>query len=382
MKKLLLTTLALTAAVSSFAFDFGGAAGNLSKFQKSGEEDFKINQKNFASLWTRIPFGETSAYFAAQGRFQFEYDGLSETTVNAADLDYAQLYFSAGNFEFKFGRFARSDLSGIVYNQAGDGAEISYAVPSFNASAWAAYTGLLNSQLTTINDPDYSADSEKIYDPCAKYITGGAKVSFPSLFAEQTLSLEAVLAKRLEGVKYDRLFAELALEGPLSFINGLFYDLTGVIGISSYDDGDPLLSYLAKTDISFYPGVKDAKIALSAVYASGTPDSADADTTAFLAFTSTTAVNSVQQDEFSSIFLPGISASIKPLKSLLVSAGSDLVFSTNENKVKYAGFQYNAGADWQIVSDVYAGAALTQYFDKDNSNNSRTAVSLKAVILF
>ncbi len=383
MKKLLLSALILTSAAFSFAFDFGGSLGNITKFQDTTYADgLSLDQKNYATLWTKIPFKATSNYFFTQGRYQFEYDDSTQDKINAIDFDSAYFYFSSSNFELKAGRFNHTDISTLVYAQSGDGAELSYSIPSFSAGIYGFYTGLLNSQFITINDSDYTADTDKIYDFCAKYFVSGAKVSLPSFLNEQTLSFEALFATRLEGVKYDRLFAEGCLEGPVSFIDNVFYDVTGVLGVTKYDDGEAKLSNLSKANIYFYPGIKDARICLNAVYTTGTPDDSDAKTQAFLAFTSTTAVNSINSDEFTSVFLTGMSASIKPLDSVLVNAGFDAVFSTNNNKIEYSGFQYNAGLDYQIFSDVYTGAAITQYFDKSDSDINKTAFSIKAVIVF
>lgn len=383
MKKLLLSALVLTLSAFSFAFDFGGSLGNITKFQDTSYTDgLALDQKNYATLWTKIPFKATSNYFFTQGRYQFEYDDSTQDKINAIDFDSAYFYFSSSNFELKAGRFNHADLSALVYNQSGDGAELSYSIPSFNAGIYGFYTGLLNSQFITINDSDYTADTDKVYDFCAKYFVSGARVSLPSFLGEQTLSFEAMLAARLEGVKYDRLFAEGSLEGPVPFVENVFYDVTGVLGLSKYDDRKAKVSNLSKANIYFYPGVKDAQICLNAVYTTGTQDDSDASTEAFLAFTSTTAVNSINSDEFSSVFLTGLSASIKPFDSVLASAGFDAVFSTNSSKIKYSGFQYNAGLDYQILSDVYTGAAITQYFDKSDSDINKTAISIKAVILF
>ncbi len=383
MKKLLLSALILTSAAFSFAFDFGGSLGNITKFQDTTYADgLSLDQKNYATLWTKIPFKATSNYFFTQGRYQFEYDDSTQDKINAIDFDSAYFYFSSSNFELKAGRFNHTDISTLVYAQSGDGAELSYSIPSFSAGIYGFYTGLLNSQFITINDSDYTADTDKIYDFCAKYFVSGAKVSLPSFLNEQSLSFEALFATRLEGVKYDRLFVEGCLEGPVSFIDNVFYDVTGVLGVTKYDDGEAKLSNLSKANIYFYPGIKDARICLNAVYTTGTPDNSDAKTQAFLAFTSTTAVNSINSDEFTSVFLTGMSASIKPLDSVLVNAGFDAVFSTNNNKIEYSGFQYNAGLDYQIFSDVYTGTAITQYFDKSDSDINKTAFSIKAVIVF
>lgn len=383
MKKSILTVSAFFVAISLSAFDFGGSLGNISKFEDTFSNDgLKLNQKNYASVWGQVPFQDTKNYFFVQGRFQHEYDADKKDSINALNLDTAQFVFYKQNFLFKVGRFYYSDISSIIYNQSGDGAEVQFQLPGIKASAYGFYTGLLNSQFVTLNDFDYIADEDKIYDLCAKYLIAGLKVELPSFLGEQTLSAEILNACRLEGKNYNRLFAEGKLEGPISVLNGLFYDLTAAVEFSKYDDQKFKIANLSKARIYFYPGVKDTQLSFNAVYTTGEEKDKDSSVNAFSAITSSTAVNSIEEPEFSGIFKTGLSASIKPVKNLLVAANADAVFNTNKNKNKYSGFQYKALANWQILSDFFAGAELSQFFDKDNSDNNKTSISLKAILTF
>lgn len=382
MKKLIFTAAAFLFTASAFTFDWGGSLGNISKFEDTFSNDgLKLDQKNYAALWGASPLG-TKGSFTLSGRFQREYLEETEDSINAVNLDSAKLSFRTGSLQFTLGRFDNSDLSSIVYSQSGDGAEFKFQNPGLAVSTYGFYTGLLNSQFITMNDPDYAADSEKLYDLCAKYLVAGLKVKFPSLFSEQTLSLEVFDANRLEGKAFNRLFAEAALEGPLQFSDTLFYDLTAVLQVSKYGTQNTKIAGLSKAGVYFYPGVKNSEIALKALYATGTAKDEDAKNTAFSAITSKTAVRSLEGLEYSGIFTGGLSASIKPFKNLLLSAEAEAVFSTDENKFKYSGLQYQASAGWHILSDIFAGVEFSQYFDKENSDINKTELSLKATVSF
>ena len=374
MKKSILTVSAFFAAISLSAFDFGGSLGNNSKFEDTFSNDgLKLNQKNYASIWGQVPFQDTKNYFFVQGRFQHEYDADKKDSTNAINLDNAQFVFYKQNFIFNVGRFYYSDISTIIYNQSGDGAEVQFQLPGIKASAYG---------FITLNDFDYIADEDKIYDLCAKYLIAGLKVELPSFFGEQAFSAEVLNACRLEGKNYNRLFAEGKLEGPVSVLNGLFYDLTAAIEFSKYGDQKFKIANLSKARIYFYPGFKDTQFSFNAVYTTGEEKDKDSSVNAFSAITSSTAVNSLEEPEFSGILKAGLSASIKPVKNLLVAANADAVFNTNKNKNKYSGFQYKALANWQILSDLFAGAELSQFFDKDSSENNKTSISLKAILTF
>lgn len=389
MKRNLLALTILCISVAAFAFDFGGEIDNISKFADENTEDgLKLDQKNNASLWINIPFGQTSNYLLLKGRYQFEKDFGEETTTNALDIELAQAVFNENGFNLSVGRFYNTDLSGYVFSQQGDGASLSYSTPGFSAAAYGFYTGLLNSQFVTILDPEYEADDDAVYDLNPKYLVSGVRASLLSfLGGEHSVSAEVSLAARLEGDSYNRLYAEGKLEGPL-FMAGLFYDVTGVVEFSKYsvddtDDNDGSeTDFLAGANLYFYPGFKDSVIKAGTVFASGADTDKNSSKNGFIGFTSMTAVNSLSEPEYNGIFKTGLSASLKPAPSFRLGAGADLIFDTADSSFDYTGFQYNADLDWQIASDVYAGAGLTQYFGKDNSDDDKTAITLRAAITF
>jgi len=382
MKKIILSSVIATACLSLFAVDFGGALGNFSKFANQNSEDgIKLNQRNSASLYVRVPFGQTDNYFFTQGSYQFERDFGADTKINSVNLDTALAVFNEGPLSINIGRFSSSDITEKIYNQAGDGAKLTYSLPGFYSSASLIYTGLLNSQSVTIIDPDYNADTDKLYDLNARYFISTLRADLLNFWKEQTISAELIYAIRLEGNSYSKIYTSGKIEGPLP-ISGVYYDAVASIEFSKYDSFENQIDYLTGANLYYYPGLKNSQITLSCIYASGADTKSTDGKVGFFGITSMTSVNSLEENEYNSIFLAGLNASIKPVSSLLLSAGGDAVFSTLDNKFEYEGFQCNANIDYQIVSDVYTGLEFTQYIGKENSDIDKTSITVKAVISF
>ncbi|MBR4448627.1 MAG: hypothetical protein IKS30_00300 [Treponema sp.] len=379
MKKSIITTALFSLTLAAFAADFGGTFTNISKFADQTPEDgLKLDQKDAVSLWFSTPFGSSDANnFLIMGTYQFERNFGLEKTIQYVDLDTARVIYNVSDLTLTAGRFFWADMTGRIYAQNGDGASVTYAQPSFNVTAYGFYTGLLNSQTTTILDPEFSADPDKLYDMCPKYFAGGLKACLPGLMGEQTVSAEGIFTTKLSGTTNTRAYAEAQLSGPLT--NNIYYDVTGAFGFSKYDEGDFEMSNLSVANLNFYPPLNaETSIGLSAVYASGEQGPFKP----FVGFTSSTAVESINEEEYTSLAKAGINASVKPVRNLLLLAGADAVFDAMDDSIEYKGFQYNAKINWQIVSDVLASAGITQYFDSDDSDINKTSVTIKAVISF
>lgn len=379
MKKSIITTALVSLTLAAFAADFGGTFTNISKFADQTPDDgLKLDQKDAVSLWFSTPFGSSDANsFLIMGTYQFERNFGLEKTIQYVDIDTARVIYNVSDLTLTAGRFFWADMTGRIYAQNGDGASVTYALPSFNVTAYGFYTGLLNSQTTTILDPEFSADPDKLYDMCPKYFAGGLKASLPGLIGEQTVSAEGIFTTKLSGTANTRAYAEAQLSGPLT--NNIYYDVTGAFGFSKYDEGDFEMSNLSVANLNFYPPLNaETSIGLSAVYASGEQGPFKP----FVGFTSSTAVESIDEPEYTSLAKAGINASVKPVRNLLLLAGADAVFDAMDDSIEYKGFQYNAKINWQIVSDVLASAGITQYFDSDISDNNKTSVTIKAVISF
>lgn len=392
VKKFLGCIAILSASHFLFAVETGGLISNDTKFANAEKDgSLKIDQKNAATLWLRTPLSEDGkSYFTTEGAFKSEYDDaepISDQKMKVSlDINLfkfvIQKELDTGNFVVSLGRFHNSDLSGLIYTQNADGAKFDLNVSRINFSVFGAYTGLLNAKNITILDvekPDLKDKATTLYVLANKYVVGGATFSLPHIFASQTIAVEGLAALSLESTKLNRFYATAALNGPI--VSPVFYKLTSTFGFSKYDDADMETANLTQASIIAYPAFKSMSVSLNGLYASGEQGSFKA----FKGFTSGTSVNSLKEPEYTAVTKAGLAATIKPLSNLLLLANGDLVFDAAKD-IKYAGFQYSIGANWQAVSDVSFGINFGQFFGKedyeDTIGGNKTQLKINAAIAF
>ena len=393
LKNVFAVISALAIAQSVFALETGGLLTNDSKFLNAEKDgSLKLDQKNGINLWFRNPVSQDgSSYIAGEGSFLFEKDMRIEDSEKQlklyADLNLLKLVakkeLESGNLVFSAGRFYNSDLSGLVFNQNGDGLKLEASLSGVEFSVFGAYTGLLNAKNITIlgNDTDLTDKEKTVYVMANKFAVGALTLSLPYFAANQTLSIEGFGALSLESTKFNRFYGTVALNGPL--FTPVFYNISSTMGFAKYDEEDMVKGNLTKGAISVYPDFKSMSFSLNGLYASGKQGSFEA----FQGFTSNTAVNSLKEDEYSGIALAGISASIKPVENFLFFAGADIVFDTlageEQKSIERSGLQYSAGFNWQVVSDVSLGANLSQFIGKDDyADYNRTQFRITVAIAF
>lgn len=418
MKKITIAaTFTLAICSATFAFDFGGLLKNDSAIQTYSDGDFNLDQKNSVSLWARQNFDKSAEnYFAVEASYNFEGDLEKEDDkfTNSIDLDFfaANLskQFDSAKISFTVGRFYLSDLSGIVFTQNADGAGFCVKNNYFVLSTYGAYTGFLNALNTKIISatPDefvftgktpavqdtsriFAPDNNKIYDFAEKYAVAEIALSLPNFAANQTVSAEFLGTFRLEKEKYNRMYAAINLGGPV--YNAFFYNVSSTLGFLSYERKDEIggqktengISNMTNINLDYY--FNRASFGLSGVYASGK----QGPLSAFVGFSKNTSTYSLQEFLYSGIIKTGANATCKPLENLLLSANGNLIFNAASgdkkdedfDKIKYYGFEYSAGATWQVKSDFQLGVTASQFFDKDNSDLAKkTYINLHAALAF
>ncbi|MBQ8013635.1 MAG: hypothetical protein IJ257_04450 [Treponema sp.] len=396
-KKCIASFAALLLSSFTFAVETGGLISNdtkLSNIEKEGS--LKIDQKNAVNLWLRAPINEDgTSYFITEGLFQTDYDDAvpesDQKLKLTLDLSLFKLVLhkelDSGSVNFSAGRFFNSDLSGIIYTQNGDGAKLEAKISRINISAFAAFTGLLNAKTTTIlteptpanSSPVLTDKSKEIYVTADKYLVSALTFSLPHIIASQTISLEGFGAFSFESTTFNRIYVTAALNGPI--VAPVFYNISSTFSFTKYDESDMKTGNLTKGAITVYPNFKSMAISLNGLYASGKQGSFER----FVAFTSGTAVTSTKETEYSSLLKAGLSASIKPVRTLILRAGGDLVFDAAES-INYAGIQCSAGFNWQALSDVSLGASFSQYIGKEDYEESigasKTQIKINAAIAF
>lgn len=377
----LLSILLVLSTATVSAWDWGAMITNDSKFAGKDFSNLLLDQKNAASAWLRIPFNaKGTSYFITEGMFQFEQKDIKmgdtegkKRNANAINLNLFKFAFSwktgRNQISISAGRFLTTDLSGLIFTQAADGALVSFDFRKVVLSAYVAYTGLLNTRTVTMIGTSVTEDDSKVYQRADDYLVEALTVSFPNLFAGQTLSLQYFGALHLKNDFDDtRIYAEASLAGPLT--TTLFYNVSGTLGLLKKGDNDLKTAGLGRLTVAYYAPVKSLTIGLNGVFASKD----------FLGFTSQTATNALTgRTEYTELAKAGLFLTIKPVQNLLLGANGDLILNAADG-IEYEGFQYGLNANWQIVSDVSVGGTFYQYFDNKDSNRNKSCIQLKAAI--
>lgn len=375
MKKIVKSfVLILSLVCSSFAFalDYGFVIDDDTTLETNAENKYKFTQKNNANAWIKIPFGKNyDNYITAEGHYRFKY--LQDTNVVNHHLDlnllkvvlYKEL--DNGSVSANFGRFIVSDATALVFSQNCDGVYLQYDSPFAKFTGYAGYTGLLNANFVSMNNPEdfETPDESLVYALCDKNVIGMLGVGFPNLFARQTLNAQFLGAFRINSISNTRLYATLGLTGPI--VGNLFYGLTGTLSFTSYNKQPMNFSQLVKADVNYYFPI--GSVGCSAVFAGKN----------FTGITVQTALESLNEPDYTDLLKVGINGSIKPISNLVIKASGDIAFD-GANNYELKGVQYRIGVDYQIVSDVYLGASWTDYYDLNGTDANEHSANVRVKI--
>lgn len=368
--KILAAAFILTAATAS-SIEWGGLFKNKTQFDGKDFSDLNLDQKDSLSLWQNIPLSKSgNQYIALEESYTFRFDKDGDPQIsNILDLSvckyaFAAEFFKNSSFIFNLGRFSFSDSTGLIFNQNSDGAYAKLTISKFNISAYAGYTGLINSQTVTILTPEttkYVKPTNILYTLSPKYVPVYASLTIPSLFTNQTLSAEAYVFFDLNQDNYNRYYASASIKGFIT--NSLSYLLTSVVGTENFQN----VSNLSIARLSFSPA-NFMKISAGGIYASGNHGPFKA----FRGFTSIASDISQEEPEYTGLIKANANISISILNKVLAEGEAAAIFNFADATPSYKGFQYNASAAWNIFNDLQVSASLGQFFGEDASKNKTT----------
>lgn len=398
---MILGTVLCSVCAPAAAADYGITLDNTTKYSGHKVRELDLSQKDKASLWFKVPLNNAgTTYFAAEGSYLFDYEKKYDQKANTTHiLDLNLFKFNMTDampqgrtLNLAAGRYQTADLTGAVFAQYCDGGHVQYNSGTSIIKAFGGYTGFLNAHNVTMLNGKRSSfkfDNDKKYDFASPYFILNYSVTLPNIIAQQTVSLEFFSMLGVDGTNgnnsgNNRLYATLAFNGPIA--SNLFYLASTTFGIEE-DGKDPVqVGNLSKASLTLYPA-KILSLTAAALYASGDHGKLSP----FKGFTSGTACYALSDPEYTSLIKAGLSASLKPVRSLLFGAGADAVFwcknETNnttksfygDDAVSYAGFQWFVSANWQVFSDLKLGANAYHFFaDKEAQVNS--GLVLKAVL--
>lgn len=407
MKKIIFAiTLLFITIIPVFAVDFGGVVDNNTKLIFPGTtpegEASKVflDQRNSLTAWLRVPLNaDGSFYFATEGFFQFKHlngnprDYSAEASnqylidLTLLKLGYVLKIDSKNTVSVSLGRFAVSDMSGLIFNQNSDGVMLKYDRRWIDFNFYAGYTGFLNSlNVRMVRHPKstYQQQNTDWYDFATPYIIMDTSVSFPYFFLNQTFSTELIVAAGATGLNFggnnegnagiSRFFWTLALNGPIA--SKLFYIATTTFEFEEYGPAN-----LSRFSLSYYPSFLSTSLTANFVYASGNNHSGF---TSFSTITSNTAVHALEKREYTGLLKAGLAASIKPANFLYLSGGFDVIWACPDKQIGYDGIEWNATVKWQPFSDLAISAGATHFIGKESyaKTNDKFELLLKASLSF
>lgn len=371
MKKLLTSIVLLVSLVSALAaHEWGGIVKEDAKFSTADFTSAAVSQSNSLFLWFKTPLGE-NWNFSSEALYKYNLSYVSKTSAltNVIDVDLFKLSgkITAGNglISVNAGRYMCTDNTGITFAQTCDGLSLKYSLPSFQTSIYGGYTGLLNANTVVILGPNGTAYSpeNQIYSCTKAYIPVIADLTFPVLFANQTLSVQAEAFIDPSEAAYNRYYASTFLSG---FIGNSF-NYTFVTQFSS-ENFDNLGNYSA---VEFSFGKKNLfTINTGLKYASKD----------FTGFTSTPAYASSQSAEYKDVVIPYINGTYTETKAI-VNAGLKTVFKCQDS-FTFKGIDLGMGLSYNVFSDLQFGADVHGYLDLQNKDASNYSLGLKASLAF
>ena len=292
MKKIIILFLILTVFVFySFAADFGLTVDSNAAVEHTFSEAFDWSGLTYtvkAALW-----GNASLVDDATVEFQGSYT-FSDSRAFTLELDQLQLtgtHIIPGEngdstLLIKVGRFPFSDFSAKVFSHTGDGFSLALNYPLMSVSAFTAYTGFLQQPSSAVlmsesDIADIAIDSIPMFGPLASpRIVEGLNITFPELFAKQTLVLSGVFQQDMRevenltagGNRLNTYYAGGGIMGPLFGNNSLFHSVYGYGNFGSYGS-NTILAYIAGGSLNYFmPAILSSRLSLDFMYASGDAD--------------------------------------------------------------------------------------------------------------
>jgi len=387
----------------TFALDFGGSLDNITgAYWSTLNSSLQPTQQDTLTAWLSAPVGSVSKFYV-QGSYEFTLDRyyLFDLDLLYLDTTFTKIPNGPARIDLMLGRFVGSDMSGFVLNHRMDGFRLDFGYPGADLSLTAGYTGLLLKPNSTIimshlDTVDQGTTSIVLASP---RLVGSLALTFPQLFALQTLGLDLVYQKDLHtgnsvikvgettqdlnrGGLLDTQYIGLELGGPVT--PTFFYNLFGYLNLgttlsyvsdstspsgSSYQN-EPILAYAVGLKVDLYPAFMRSHLGLEGLFSSG-----DADATTYnegnTSGTSTTFVPMSQDTTYAVVFTPqlgnlarvGINFSLKPFGA----ASSDWL-RTFQAEVKAFGFfrpntnqAVSAGGAVPGVGGPYLGSEIDGY---------------------
>lgn len=381
MKKLLIILLLPLFMFNCFAFEWGGLFKENAKATVGNLEDIimfdtmAIRQSNSLALWMTTPFDESSNWYIS-GQMSYKYNldftVLGRTFTNIVDVDLLKVAgvipVGVNNITLSAGRFFVADSTAKIFCQNTDGFLIKYSSLFMNISMYAGYTGLLNGYTVTMLNSAGFEDSDnkvflKVYKKSRSYVPVTASITFPSLFLNQAVGLQAMAFfdvnkenDALLYIKANRYYGTLFMEGPI--YGPVFYSMNTTFGSLDFKN----VMNMSMLEVSVFSKFVSTKFRVE--YASGKHACFEP----FVGFTSYTAYNSPAYPQYSGLLMPSADL-IFTFKNISVYLNGKYVLSAMTDKIESEGIDASLRTYINIFSDLQLEVGAGLYYDIHNSGS-------------
>ncbi len=356
--------------------EWGGILKNDTQGLLPAFKNFSLSQSDSLYMWLSSPLGESGLYFSGEGMYKFTLTTADSNFTQFIDVDLLKIsgdYETAkGILSVSAGRYMVSDNTAAIFAQNIDGVSVKYAGKRFSVSGFGGYTGLLNSlNVTMLNKDGVSFSPEtKIYSLSNGFVPAGVSFELPSLFANQSLSIQTLAFIDLGEEKYNRFYGTLLLSGPIT--NSFLYNFSTSFGTNDFSS---LMNYSA---LNFYLYPKDfLSVSFGAEYASGKNGSLSP----FLGVTSRSVVNSLTAPQTTGAIVPNVVFSVV-LDRMYFGVTSKFLMAIPEGKVETKGVEADLSFIYAVFTDLQIGFDLNSYFDISKNNEDNLTATLRAAISF
>ena len=374
MKKSLSFVFLLISFVLSplFAVSYGALLDNDSCI--ASNNDFSQNllkQSNGIALYLNTPFNnEGTLKFSTEALYRYKLSVNLQTNKNdfnhIVDLDlfkFSGKWNIANAFiQINAGRFLIGDISKIPFLQTSDGIAFGYEARKFKFSAYAGYTGLLNSLNVSMTEKDFSSE-QQFYALCPAYIPLSFSIVHKAFMQNNTLGFEIEHFIPITQNKTSKTYATLLVSGPVSSFGN--YSFNAIFGLENKIN----VMFDTVFDINFFTG-NFGVLTAGAEYISGNHGGLKP----FITVSERTIGNS---SFINGVILPKLSY-VYTKNNFCAGVTETVVFAVPDETIKFDGFDTSINLIYNLFSDLQISCDLGAYICTENQSFSNYTASIKA----
>lgn len=348
--KFIFSLLLLILTVSFvYSFDFGFTQNSSLQVVKVVEKPLSLSGNESVNVWAKVPMAKW-ATLMMDGNYALSFGANSLS--NQLDLGnfYVEMDFQTSKtakIGVDLGRIQFSDFSGLIYNNSIDGGKIDFELSDIQLKLFSGYTGLLNGKSVRFVNILQENDSSKVYQFAPGMLISGFSTNVKNIFSNSAIGCNFstyVVSSNREDVD-TTVYAEVGIEGPLSSV--LYHKVSAAMNYSAGET--KLAGVLATGDLMYYPSFLSSSVTANVTFATDT----------FYPITDTSMVFG-EANSLTGLLKFSLNGSLKPISTMVVSAGADFAMDVIGSNVTKNCIQWNSSVNYQILSDLALNLFVAQ----------------------